>query len=121
MRPPHRSLASSIVTRLPTRASSQAAIRPAAPAPTTRKCVRCRGAAGISGAPLGSHPDASVNLRAFGGHSLLNGGTRQHARAMFDDARQFAGVDAVTLHPGRDGEQIRIADRVLVAHDPRTL
>src|ERR1700746_3304423 len=41
MRPPHRALASSMVTRLPARASSRAVIRAAAPAPTTTKCVRC--------------------------------------------------------------------------------
>jgi hypothetical protein len=34
----------------------------------------------------GVTPDASGNLRAFGGHSLLNSGTGQHARAMFHDA-----------------------------------
>src|SRR6266852_4659374 len=43
MRPPHRSRASTIVTLLPARASSRAVMRPAAPAPTTRKFVRCRG------------------------------------------------------------------------------
>src|ERR1700730_6068348 len=43
MRPPQRSRASSIVTSLPARASSRVAIRPAAPAPITTKCVRCRG------------------------------------------------------------------------------
>src|SRR5438552_2135712 len=41
MRPPHRSRASTIVTRLPARASSRAVMRPAAPAPTIRKFVRC--------------------------------------------------------------------------------
>jgi hypothetical protein len=35
---------------------------------------------------VGVTPDASENLRAFGGHSLLNSGTGQHARAMFHDA-----------------------------------
>src|SRR6266478_1013385 len=44
MRPPQRSRASRMVTLLPAPASSRAVIRPAAPAPTTRKSVRCRGA-----------------------------------------------------------------------------
>src|SRR5262245_22686195 len=44
MRPPQRSRASTIVTPLPARASSRAAISPAAPAPTIRKSVNCRGA-----------------------------------------------------------------------------
>src|SRR3954464_2877309 len=38
MRPPQRSRASRIVTVLPARASSRAAIRPAAPAPTMTIC-----------------------------------------------------------------------------------
>src|SRR5579885_3818046 len=38
MRPPQRSRASRIVTCLPARASSRAASRPAAPAPTTTTC-----------------------------------------------------------------------------------
>src|SRR3984893_827334 len=44
MRPPQRSRASTIVAPLPARASSRAAIRPDAPAPTIRKSVKCRGA-----------------------------------------------------------------------------
>src|SRR5712671_6196792 len=44
MRPPQRSRASTMVTLLPARASSRAVIRPAAPAPTIRKAVKCRGA-----------------------------------------------------------------------------
>src|SRR5712691_5065658 len=44
MRPPQRSRPSTIVTLLPARASSRAVIRPAAPAPTTRKFARCSGA-----------------------------------------------------------------------------
>jgi hypothetical protein len=43
-------------------------------------------AAGITEASLKVTPDASGNLRAFRGHSLLNSGTGQHARAMFCDA-----------------------------------
>src|SRR5205085_11071648 len=39
MRPPHRSRASTTVTRFPARASSRAAMRPAAPAPIIRKFV----------------------------------------------------------------------------------
>src|SRR5690242_1486520 len=41
MRPPHLSRASRIVTRLPARASSRAAIRPADPAPTTTMWSAC--------------------------------------------------------------------------------
>src|SRR2546429_2121710 len=44
MRPPPRFRASMIVTLLPARASSRAAIKPAAPAPTIKKFVRCGGA-----------------------------------------------------------------------------
>src|SRR5438874_10679935 len=44
MRPPLRFRASAIVTLLPARASSRAAIKPAAPAPTIKKLVRCGGA-----------------------------------------------------------------------------
>src|SRR5271169_4347029 len=40
---------------------------------------------------------------------------------MFHDAGYFGGVDTVTFYPGSDGEEVRIADRVLVTHDPRTL
>src|SRR5271165_986639 len=69
---------------------------------------------------IGVTPDASANLRAFGGHSLLNSGTGQHMRAMFHDAGYFAGLDAVALDPGSDGKEVWIADRVLVTHDPRT-
>src|SRR5712691_11162328 len=66
-------------------------------------------------------PDASGNLGAFGGHSLLNSGTRQHAGAVLHDARHFGGVDAITFDPGADGEKVRITNRVPIAHDPRTL
>src|SRR5438105_2707973 len=41
MRPPQRSRASTMVTRLPARASSRAVMRPAAPAPTIRNFVGC--------------------------------------------------------------------------------
>src|SRR6516162_8440924 len=63
----------------------------------------------------------SGDLRAFGSHSLSNSGTRQHARAMFHDAGYSGDVDAVTFYPGSDREEVRIADRVLAAHYPRTL
>src|SRR5205085_11867932 len=63
----------------------------------------------------------SVNLRAFGSHSLLHCGTRQHARAMCHDAGYSGGVDAVTFYPGGDREEVRIADRVFVTRYPRTL
>src|SRR5215469_4788316 len=120
MRPPQRSRASSIVTRLPARASSRAVISPAAPAPTTTKCVRCRAAAGIT-MLADCVPGVSVDLGAFGGHRLLHGGTRQHALAVLHDPRQFAGVDTVAFDPGSDREEVRIADRVQVTHDPWTL
>src|ERR1700730_7219892 len=72
-------------------------------------------------AALDSWLGASGNRRAFRGHSLLNSRTRQHTRAMFHDAGYFGGVDAVALYPGSDGEEVWVADRVLVTHHPRTL
>src|SRR5439155_22106018 len=53
MRPPHRSRASTIVTLLPARASSRAVIRPAAPAPMTRKFAGCSGAIMLGDIGLG--------------------------------------------------------------------
>src|SRR5215467_372669 len=40
---------------------------------------------------------------------------------MFHDAGYIGGVDAITFYPGSDGEEVWIADRILVTHDPRTL
>src|SRR4051812_34025808 len=111
MRPPHRSRASRIVTCLPARANSHAAISPAAPAPTTTTCFGSLGDIGCT----------SADLRAFGGHDLPNGGAREHASSMLDDARQPGGVDPVAFEPGADRKEVRIADRVPVADNPRPL
>src|SRR4029077_9419596 len=40
---------------------------------------------------------------------------------MLHGSGDSAGVDAVTLYPGCDGEEVGITDRVMVAHDPWTL
>src|SRR5215210_5397505 len=111
MRPPTRSLASRIVTCLPARASSRATISPAAPAPITTTCAGSLRDIGCT----------SVDLSAFGGHHLLYRGAGEHTSAVLDDARQPGGVDPVAFEPGRDREEVRIADRVLVADDPRPL
>src|SRR3954469_14604471 len=39
---------------------------------------------------------------------------------MFHDPGYFGSVDPVTFNPRADGEEVRIANRVPVAHDPRT-
>jgi hypothetical protein len=51
----------------------------------------------------------------------LHGGAREHAFAVLHDARQLGRVDPVAFDPGPDREQVRVADRVLLARDPRTL
>jgi hypothetical protein len=56
---------------------------------------------------------------AFGGHGFLYGWARQHASAMLDHARQFGGIDPVAFQPRRDSKEVRVADRVLLTHDPR--
>src|SRR5215208_1417400 len=99
MRPPHRSRASRIVTSRPARASSDAAISPAAPAPTTAICAGC--SRDIDG--------TSVDLRAFRRHGLLHRGTREHASPMLDDTRQLGGIHPVAFEPGAYREQVRIA------------
>ena len=64
---------------------------------------------------------ALTELRALDGDSFLHGGARQHAPAMPHDAWQFAGVDPIALEPGSDREQIGVANRVVLAHDPGPL
>src|SRR5216684_7678481 len=71
MRPPHRSRASRTVTLLPARASSRAAIRPAAPAPTIRTWVGCRRGIGPSESGVASRGCA---IRAAAGSVSLPGG-----------------------------------------------
>src|SRR5215469_4054691 len=120
MRPPHRSRASRIVTRLPARASSRAVIKPAAPAPTTTNSVRCRVAAVIIKTSLESCPMRQGICVPSTAMAFWTAG-RASMRAMIHDAGYFGGVDTITFYPGSDGEQVRIADRVPVTHDPRAL
>jgi hypothetical protein len=63
----------------------------------------------------GVTPDASGNLRAFGGHSLLDSGTREHARAMFHDVGYFGGIDTVTFYPLSDIQWIPGHPQLLLA------
>src|SRR6516164_9901414 len=122
MRPPHLWRASKTVTRLPARASSRAAIRPAAPAPTIRKCVRCESAmAGRQPVIASAAFDASRNLCALGCHSFLDSGACQHASAVLHYARHLDGVDPVAFNPGSDRKEVGIADCVLLAHHTWTL
>src|SRR5271166_3382368 len=42
-----------------------------------------------------------------------------HPAAVVDDARESAGIDAVALQPAGEREEIRIGDRIGLAHHPR--
>src|SRR6516164_9486953 len=61
------------------------------------------------------------DLGPFGGQGFLRGGALQHAFAVRHDPRQLGRVDTVAFDPGPDREQVRVADRALLAHDPRAL
>src|SRR5215467_12146276 len=63
----------------------------------------------------------SRKLCAFGCHSYLDGWACQHASAVLHDARHLGGVDPVAFNPRSDREQIGIADRIPLTHDPWTL
>src|SRR5258705_5817076 len=87
MRPPQRSRASTMVTLLPARASSRAVIRPAAPAPTIRKAVKCREA---------------IMLGDVGLDPVLASGRERHEKYALE---LFPGLG------GRETNLLRILDR----------
>src|ERR1700730_6691377 len=62
-----------------------------------------------------------LRLRQFCGEGLAHGRALGHAAAVVHDPRQARPVDAVALQPPCEGEQIRVADRIALAHDPGPL
>src|SRR5688572_27333064 len=51
----------------------------------------------------------------------LYGWALVHARAVVEHLGEALGVEAVRLHPFGQGEEVRVADRVRLAHHPRAL
>ena len=43
-----------------------------------------------------------------------------HAASVVEDAREAGRIDAVSLEPGREGEEIGVRDRIALAHHPGT-
>src|ERR1700694_3784889 len=78
MRPPQRSRASTMVTLLPARASSRAVIRPAAPAPTIKKFVGCRGAINDRARTAGDDAPLDRSLCRSGRPFLVPGAERSY-------------------------------------------